>query len=167
MRNFAFNPFFARGKIKFMGRVLTRWASFLPALLLSFPTASRSATTCIGMPPLKAIHRVWGVVFFATGDRVTIANVSVLQGDKEIATQKTDDHGKFIFDKLKPGKYELRILVDGVPGVVGTEIVLSRVNVKSSQEIAVNINLTAINCSSFSLVDAKQFETELNPSDSE
>jgi hypothetical protein len=119
------------------------------------------------MPPLKTLHRVWGVVFFPSGDRIKNANVSVLQGDKEIAVQKTDDHGKFIFDKLRPGKYELRILVDGVPGVAVTKIVLARPNVDSKQEIGVNIFITVASCSSFSLVDAKQFEAGLNPSNSQ
>jgi Carboxypeptidase regulatory-like domain len=124
-------------------------------------SAIPAATTCVGMPPLKTLHRVWGVVFFASGDRIANANVSVLEGDKEIAVQETDDHGKFSFDQLNPGNYVLCIRVNGVPGIAGTRVVLASPNAKSKKEIAVNISITVANCSSFSLVDAKHFEARL------
>lgn len=149
------------GKIKCMKPGRNPWALFLAALLLMVPSASLAATTCVGMPPLKTLHRVCGVVFFASGDRIANANVSVLEGDKEIAVQETDDHGKFSFDQLKPGNYELRIRVHGIPGIAGTRVVLARPNAKSKKEIAVNISVTVANCSSFSLVDAKHFEAGL------
>jgi hypothetical protein len=100
-----------------------------------------SSTTCVGQEPLKPVHRICGVVFFPSGDRIHNANVSVLEADKEIAIQKTDDNGKFSFDQLKPGNYELRIRVDGVPGIAATKVVLGRPNAKSKKEIAVNISL--------------------------
>jgi hypothetical protein len=55
------------------------------------------------MEPLKPLHRICGVVFLNSGDRIANATVSVLEGEKEIATNKTDDHGNFSFDQLKPG----------------------------------------------------------------
>lgn len=133
-------------------------ASVLAALLLMVPSAAPATTTCVGMPPLKTLRRVCGVVFFPSGDRIPNANVSVLQGDDEIAVQKTDDHGKFSFDQLKPGNYELRVCVNGVPGIAATRVVLARPNAKAKKEIAVNFSLTAASCSSFSLVEVKQFE---------
>ena len=77
--------------------------------------------------------------------RIANANVSVLEGDKEIAVQETDDHGKFSFDQLKPGNYELRIRVHGIPDIAGTRVVLARPNAKSKKEIAVNISVTVAN----------------------
>lgn len=140
---------------------------FLPVLLLTPPRPVPSATTCVGTEPLKPLHRLCGVVFFPSGDRIAKATVSVLEEDKEIAVKKTDGDGKFSFDQLKAGHYELRISVDGVPGIAGTKVVLTRPNTKSKQEIAVNIFLGIANCSSFSLVDTKKFEAGLNPSNSE
>jgi Carboxypeptidase regulatory-like domain len=142
-------------------------AAFAALLLLAAAKAAPSATDCLQLPPLKPLHRVCGVVFFVSGDRVPNARVSVLQGDEEVAAQMTDAGGHFSFDQLKPGKYELRILVRGVPGGAGTKIVLVHPNANSKQEIAVNINLSVANCSSFSLVNAKKFEARLNPSDPE
>jgi hypothetical protein len=152
---------FVYSKIKCMKPVRIPSASVLAALLLMVHSAAPSATTCVGMPPLKTLHRVRGVVFFPSGVRIPNANVSVLEGDKEIAVQKTDDHGKFSFDQLKPGNYELRIRVDGVPGIAATRVVLARPNAKAKKEIAVNFSLTAASCSSFSLVDVTQFEAGL------
>jgi hypothetical protein len=59
------------------------------------------------MRPLKPLHRICGVVFFSSGDGIANAKVSVLRADKEIALQTTDHDGKFSFDQLKPGNYEL------------------------------------------------------------
>jgi hypothetical protein len=119
------------------------------------------------MPPLKPIHRICGVVLVPSGDRIANATVSVLDGDKEIAAKKTDGDGKFSFDQLKAGHYELRIRVDGVPGIASTKVVLTRLNAESKQEIAANIFLGIANCSSFPLVDTKKFEAGLNRSNSE
>jgi len=151
-----------------MKRVVFPLTAVLAALpLLAAAKAAPSATDCLQQPPLKPLHRVCGVVFCVSGDRIPNASVSVLQGDKEVAAQITDAGGHFSFDQLKPGKYELRILVRGVPGGAATKIVLVHPNAKSKQEIAVNIFLTLANCSSFSLVNAKKFEAQLNPADSE
>ena len=166
-RNFAFMRFLGCSKIECMMRSLPLLAAFLTAHLLAFPRAIPSATTCVEMPPLKPLHRVWGVVFFPSGDRAANARVSVLHGGREIAVQNTDDHGRFAFDQLKPGKYELHILVEGVPGIATAKVVLTHPNTKSRQEIAVSISLTVANCSGFSLVETKSFEARLKPTDDE
>ena len=151
-------------KMEIMERVRLLFASFIAALLLSLPYGVFSATTCIGLPPLKPIHRICGVVFFPSGDRIANAKVTVLLAGKEIAVQQTADDGKFSFDQLKAGNYELRVLVNAVR-VAATQVVLVRPEAKSKREIAVNMMLQG--CSSFSLVNSKEFEAGLNPSDAE
>src|SRR5579859_8177983 len=108
-----------------MRRTLLLSLRFLAALFLSLPSVAPSATTCVEMPPLKPIHRICGVVLFPSGDRIANATVSVLEGDKEITAKKTDGDGKFSFDQLRAGHYELRIRVDGVPGIASTKVVLT------------------------------------------
>jgi hypothetical protein len=147
-----------------MKHVRAPLASFLAALLLALPSTAPSATTCVGMEPLKPVHRIWGVIFLSSGDRLANATVSVLVADKEIAVTKSDDHGKFSFDRLKAGHYELRIRLEELPsGVAGAEVVLVRPNAKSKREIAVNFKPGTPACSSFSLENAHKFEAELNP----
>ncbi|SRR5260370_12235746 len=143
-----------------MKRVRPIFASLLAVLLLSLPSAISSATTCVGLPPLKPVHSICGVVFFPSGDRIANAKVTVLQAGKEIAVQETDDDGKFSFDHLEAGKYEIRVHVDAVP-VAATDVVLVHPEAKSKLEIAVNMMLQG--CSSFSLVNTKKFEAGLNP----
>lgn len=143
-----------------MKRVRPFFASLLAALLFSLPSAISSATTCIGLPPLKPVHRICGVVFFPSGDRIVSAKITVLQAGKEIAVQETDNDGKFSFDHLEAGNYEIRIHVEAVP-VAATDLVLVRPQSKPNREIAVS--MMPQGCSGFSLVDSKKFEAGLNP----
>ncbi len=126
-------------------------------------SANSSATTCVAVPPLKPIHRICGVVFFPSGDRTANAKVTVLQAGKEIAVQQTTNDGKFSFDHLEAGDYEIRIQVNAIP-LAATKVVLVHPEVKPKREIAVSMMTQG--CSSFSLVDPEKFENGLNPSSS-
>jgi hypothetical protein len=130
------------------------------ALLLSLPFANSSATTCIALPPLKPIHRICGIVFFPSRDRSANAKVTVLQEGKEIAVQATDDDGKFSFDHLAAGHYEIRVEVNDIP-LARTEVVLVHPEAKPTRELAVM--MMPQGCSNFSLVKPKKFEPTLNP----
>jgi len=130
------------------------------AMLLLLPSGLSSATTCIDLPPLKPVHRICGVVFFPNSDRVAKAKVTVLQATKEIAAEETDNDGKFSFDRLEAGKYEMRVCVEPLR-VATTQVVLVHPKEKTNQEIAVNISLAG--CHSFSVVNSKKFEARLNP----
>lgn len=88
----------------------------------------------------------------------------VLQAGAEIAEQQTGDDGKFSFDQLKAGKYEIQVRVNGLGGA-STQVVLVQPGVRPKRGIAVNISLSGV-CSTFSLVNSKQFEAGLNPSSS-
>ncbi len=143
-----------------MKRVRSILASLLAALFLSLPSSISSATTCVGLPPLKPVHRICGVVFFPSGDRIANAKVTVLQEGKEIAVQETDRDGRFSFDHLEAGNYQIRVHVEAVP-VAATDVILVRPEAKPKREIAVS--MMPQGCSSFSLVDPKKFEPGLNP----
>src|SRR5690348_13303576 len=143
-----------------MKRVHLIFASLLAPLLFSLPSAISSAATCVGLAPLKPVQRICGVVFFPSGDRVANAKVTVLQAGKEIVTQNTDKDGKFSFNHLEAGNYELRVHVEAVP-VAATGVVLVHPEAKPKREIAVS--MMPQGCSSFSLVNVKKFEAGLNP----
>ena len=143
-----------------MGCVRAMFAALLVALLFSWPLGAGAANTCIALPPLKPVHRIWGVVFFSSGDRIAKAKISLLQAGKEVATQESDNDGKFSFDRLEPGKYEIRVQFEPLR-IAATEVVLVRPEKKTKQEIAVNISLAG--CHSFGLVKSKKFEAGLNP----
>jgi hypothetical protein len=150
--------------MEFMKRARSLFASLFAALLLSLPSAVFSATTCIGLPPLKPLHPICGVVLVPSGDRIANAKVTVIQGGKEIAVQETGDDGKFSFVQLKAGNYEIQVRVNGL-GVASTQVVLVHPEAKPKREIAVIMSLSGV-CSSFSVVNPKNFEARLKPSSS-
>jgi hypothetical protein len=139
-----------------MERLRTSLVSVVVGVLLSLPAEALSATTCVALPPLKPMHRICGVVLFPSGDRISNAKVTVLQAGKEIAVQQTDKDGKFSFEQLKAGKYEIRIWVEHI-GSASSPVVLVHPKAKSNRGLAVNMSLTGV-CSSISLVNSKQFE---------
>ena len=146
-----------------MNRMRTFFASATIGVVLSLSTVASPATTCVALPPLKPIHRIFGVVFFPSGDRIANAKVTVLQGEKEIAAQQTGKDGRFSFEGLKAGNYEIRVRVETL-GDAYSRVVLTRPQSQSKRELAVNMHPGS--CSSISLVGSKQLEAELSPSDS-
>ncbi len=132
---------------------------FLIAVTLSRAcVADGCAATCVELPPLKPVHRIWGVVFFPSGDAVVNAKVSVLRNGKEVARQQTDEDGKFSFSNLRPGAYELRAEATAAIPTASTKVVLINPQVKPKQEIAIQLDLQG--CSSFALVDPKKFHPD-------
>jgi hypothetical protein len=142
--------------MEFMESVRGILALTIAGVLLSMPTAAPSANTCVELPPLRPIHRIFGVVLFTSGDRISNANVTALQGDKEIAAQRSDNDGKFSFEGLMAGNYEMRVRVGGI-GAVHTKIVLIRPEAKSKRELAVTMTLNGV-CSWISLVNPKRLK---------
>jgi hypothetical protein len=131
----------------------------LLVILLSL-TPAISSTTCVGLPLLKPVHRICGVVFLPSGDRIANAKVTVAQGEKEVAVQETNENGEFSFAGLKSGKYEIRVEVKTLP-LAAARLVLVDPEAKPKQEIAVNMSLNG--CSTFSLVNPRKFEARANP----
>ena len=126
-----------------MKRVQASLVAIVGGFLLLHATGARSTTTCIARPPLKPVHRICGIVFFPSGDRVSNAKVMVLRAGAEIAEQQTGDDGKFSFDQLKAGKYEIQVRVNGLGGA-STQVVLVQPYVRPKREIAVNISLSGV-----------------------
>jgi hypothetical protein len=127
-----------------MQRVRAFLAATVAGVLLLLPTGRISATTCVDVPLRKPIHRLFGVVLFVSGDRISNAIVTVLQGSKEIAEQQTDKDGKFSFDGLKAGHYEIRVKVKGLEGAVDEQIVLVNPKVNSKRELEVRMTPNGI-----------------------
>ena len=139
-----------------MASVRALLAMTIAGILQSMPTGAPPATTCVDSPPLKPIHRIFGVVLFTSGDRIPNANVTVVQGDKEIAAQRSDNDGKFSFEGLMAGNYEMRVRVEGI-GAAYAKIVLIRPEAKSKRELAVTMTPNGV-CSWISLVNPKRLK---------
>lgn len=146
-----------------MKRLSPIFTSLFVTALLLLTAATSSPTTCVALPPLKPIHRICGVVLFPSGDRIANARVTVLQADKEIASQQTGNDGKFSFNHLRAGRYEIRVQVEAVH-VAATNVLLVHPEAKPKRQIAVSI--VPQGCSSFSLVSPKKFDLGANPNGS-
>ena len=62
---------------------------------------------------LKPLHCVCGTLINELGEPVAYATVTVLTDAAERAAVKTGDDGKFSFDELTPGSYELQVQAAG------------------------------------------------------
>jgi Carboxypeptidase regulatory-like domain len=136
-----------------MERVGPFFASVIAGVLLFLPSATFSATTCIEVPLPKPIHQISGFVYFPSGDRITNAEVTVLQAGNEIAVQQTNKDGKFSFEQLRPGKYEIRVRVEHFVDA-HSQVVLVNPKAQPREELAVLISLSGA-CSNISLVHTK------------
>jgi Carboxypeptidase regulatory-like domain len=143
-------------------------AAFLATLLLALPGGVFSARSCVGDDPIKPVHRICGVVTLEAVERVANAKITVIQGNKEIATQLTKEDGKFSFDQLKAGHYELHVRFETAPFplVAVTPVVLVHPEPKPRREIAVVLRFGG-GCNSISLVDSKKYDAALDQADAE
>jgi hypothetical protein len=151
-----------------MKRARLFFARFMAALFLAAPSGVFSARDCVEVPPIKPVHHICGLVLLEGDVRIANAKVTVLKGNKEIAMQVTKEDGKFSFDELKPGSYELHVRYEVAPFPIGavTQVVLVHPETNSRSEIVVSL-VNGGGCSGFSLVDAKKFEAKLNRTDAE
>jgi len=94
-----------------MRKVLLAAIGVLLLVLLLVPFEVH-ATECVAIP-LKPVHHVWGVVVNQAGEFVSGATVTVLKGSDTIASAKTGADGRFAFDQLKAGTYDIRVDANG------------------------------------------------------
>jgi Carboxypeptidase regulatory-like domain len=83
----------------------------LAALLLS-PHKALTEIICKEQH-LKSVHFLCGSVINQLGQPILNSKVTVLFNGTEQAEVKTGSDGRFVFDSLKKGNYEIRIQADG------------------------------------------------------
>src|SRR5512146_2457410 len=84
-------------------RIENRCAALLPvAAMWTMPCA---ADVCVYRPP--SVRHVVGTVVDSSGRPIPGVKIAIIQGSESVASATTDDAGKFAFDSLKEGAYEL------------------------------------------------------------
>jgi hypothetical protein len=83
-------------------------------VLLFFSGTSSLHGECIAGPPLKPIHCVRGKVIDKTGGEISNAKVTILRGETEVVSARTNADGAFSFDRLPPGNYEIHVETKGL-----------------------------------------------------
>ena len=87
-------------------RPLALLASLL--LALQFATADVVVTK-----PLKPVRCVCGQFIYSTGEHIPEVLVTLFKEGVEIAREKSNSDGRFRFDDLKPGSYQLKAEMRG------------------------------------------------------
>ena len=117
--------------------------------LLFFPSDISYATECLAPPPLKPIHHVCGFVSDPSGAHVADAKVTILKEGNEVATMQSGADGRFAFEELKAGEYDVRVDAKGFVTAVSS-IVLVKPGAGCKKELSVSLGV-GMSCSIITL----------------
>jgi protocatechuate 3,4-dioxygenase beta subunit len=97
-------------------------AMFIAGTLLSLAGRSRAETICYKVRPVT-VRCVRGTVLDQTGGPFSHATVGILKDGTVLASVQTDEDGRFSFEDIKAGSYDMRaeypgFIVDEYPIVV-------------------------------------------------
>jgi hypothetical protein len=113
-------------------------AAFILGFLL-LPGSAICETECIAVA-IKPIHHISGFVIDPSGAVVSDATVTVLDGEREIAKQQTDKDGRFSFEGLKAGNYNILIRKPGFLAAASA-ITLATPKEKRKDELGVELDV--------------------------
>jgi hypothetical protein len=128
--------------------------AIIVGFLLFLPSDISYATECLALPPLKPIHHVCGFVSDPSGAHVADAKVTILKDGNEVATMQSDAEGRFAFEGLKAGKYDMRVDAKGFVTAVSS-VVLVKPGAGCKKELSVSLGL-GMSCSVITLGKSKK-----------
>jgi hypothetical protein len=124
-------------------------------VLLFFSGTSSLHAECISSPPLKPIQCVRGKVIDHTGGEISNAKVTILQGETEVVSVRTNADGAFSFERLTPGNYEIRVETKGPLRTLSEAITVVRPEKKCKRALEVVLGV-GFECDTYiALVKAK------------
>src|SRR5580704_11098902 len=89
-------------------RAHTALALMIASIFVLFLCGVSQAGEC-RMVPIKRIQCVRGTVVDGSGARISNARVTILRGGTEIVSTRTNADGKFSFERLEAGDYEIQV----------------------------------------------------------
>jgi len=124
------------------------FAALIVGLLLVVPVSTSYATDCIVLPhkPIR-LRRVCGIVLNEIEEQIPSAKVTVLKAGRELGAVQTDADGRFSFDRLEAGNYEVRVEAGGYLAAQDS-VVIVRPATKCKRGLLVSLSLVA--CSGMS-----------------
>ncbi len=134
-----------------MGKPL---AAIIVGFLLFFLSGISRATECVALPPLRQIHHVCGFVSDPSGASVADAKVTILKDGSEVATMQSGADGRFAFEELKAGKYDMRVDAKGFVTAVSS-VVLEKPGARCKKELDVLLGV-GMSCSIITLGKPKK-----------
>src|ERR1700730_18767439 len=131
-----------------MRRTLASFAAMVGGFLLLLPAEFSYATICI-LVPIKPIRHVCGIVTNRLGEPIQNAKVTILKEATELASAQTSEDGKFSFEQLESGNYNIRVQADHY-NPTQSPIVLVKPAMKCKQALEV-VLAVGTSCSSVGL----------------
>ena len=124
-------------------------AALITVFLLLLPYGNGYSTTCLALPPLKPVHQLCGFVINQLGEPIGTATVTVVRDGREIASMQTSTDGRFAFNKLMAGNYDIRVQANGFLSAFSS-IILVKPAEACKKELGVSLAV-GMGCSSISL----------------
>jgi hypothetical protein len=90
------------------------WRLFVPLVVLALTAGSVFGTTCVDIAhPKKPLSHVCGIIVDPAKGMVANAKVQILKDDSVVAEAQSDNNGKFSFETLKEGSFQMRVTAEG------------------------------------------------------
>ena len=121
--------------------------SVLTILLLLAQTSN--GTVCVSYK-LPSLRNVQGVVVDREGAPIPNAKVKILKDGKEILATATGSNGKFAFQRIDPGKYEINVEAENF-GAFSFSIIVAKPNSLWKKTLRVQLVL-GLECPDIQLV---------------
>jgi Carboxypeptidase regulatory-like domain len=139
-------------------------ATAVAGLLLSVTTGALCASEVIcSQKPVKPIQRICGIVIDQSGAPVAHVKVTMLKGETELVAVETGDDGKFSFDGLNAGSYDVQAQEKGFH-TFRFPIVLVKPGERCKRALEVELIVGGEACSGVRLVKPKEVERRLHVS---
>jgi hypothetical protein len=94
-------------------RMCVALALIVAGIFLPLLSGTAHAGECVAIVPIKPIHCVCGVVIDLSGGRISNAKVTILKGETERVSKRTGTDGKFSFEPMEAGKYQIQVEASG------------------------------------------------------
>jgi|SRR5579863_5605542 len=140
------------------------FSSGVAAVLLLMLTANlvQSEVICTKQR-VKPIHHVCGIVIDQTGAPMAHAKLTILQEGTQLASRETGGDGKFSFDQLKAGNYDVQAQEEGFHSFRFPIVLLKPVE-RCERALEVELTVGSEACSGVRLVKPAVVERRLHTS---
>jgi Carboxypeptidase regulatory-like domain len=127
-----------------MKRAGTIFGTALAAIFLVLSPAQGDETVC-KVQGVKKVSHVCGSILNPLGVPVPGAKVMIFKDGADIGEVQSDESGKFSFDSLKEGNYEIQVLASGYASFAFS-VVLANTDKKCKRALQIALSIRASAC---------------------
>lgn len=142
--------------MQLMKRIRAPLATVFAVVFWWLPAGISYATECLPLPPPKPIQHVCGIIINQLGEPIPNAKVAVLKDGQELVALRTDKDGKFSFEQLEAGSYQIQVHGDGYLDAY-FPVVVVKPTTKCRRVLQVGLAV-GMGCSGMSVVKPKKIK---------